>query len=322
MKVINIHKSVGAVLCHDITQIIPGEFKGPAFRKGHVIKEEDIPVLLSLGKEHIFVWEDEAGMLHENEAAIRLKDLTGGEGLYFNEPNEGKITFYAAIDGLLKIDKEALLTLNCIGEMLLSTIHENSVVKKGDKLAATKIIPLTIEEEKIKKVELLIKNKIVKVIPIHQKKVALITTGNEVYSGRIKDASLKVLKDKLDEYQCEIIGQSILPDDLGRIEKEIQIWYEKGAEIIICTGGMSVDPDDVTPIAIINTSDELITYGSPVLPGAMLVLAYKDNIPILGLPAGVVFSTKSVFDLILPRILAQEKLTAQDIAIYGHGGLL
>lgn len=322
MKIIKVQDAVGSVLCHDITRIVPGEFKGVAFKKGHIVKEEDIPVLLSLGKEHLYVWEENEGLLHENEAAERLRDLTAGENLYFGDINEGKIEFFASCNGLLKIDVESLLKLNSLGEIILSTAFNNTVVKEGSKVAATKIVPLTIEKEKIEKAEEIIKNKIVKVIPIHSKKVAIVTTGSEVYKGRIKDAFGPALNEKLKEYGCEVLGQSILPDDLNEIKASINLWIDKGAEMVLCTGGMSVDADDLTPKAIKDTGAKVITYGTPVLPGAMLLLAYKENIPILGLPGAVIYSKKTVFDLLLPRLLADEKLDYIDIAAYGHGGLL
>lgn len=322
MKIIKVEEAVGSVLCHDITKIVPGEFKGVAFQKGHIVKEEDISILLSLGKEHLYVWEENEAILHENEAAERLKVLTAGENLYFGDIKEGKIEFFASCDGLLKIDTENLFKLNCLGEIILSTIYNNTVVKKGSKVAATKIVPLTIEKEKIEKAEEVIKNKIVKVIPICNKKVAIVTTGNEVYKGRIKDSFGPVLSDKLKEYDCEVLGQSILPDDVHMIEDTINYWINKGAEMVLCTGGMSVDADDLTPTAIKNTGAEVVTYGTPVLPGAMLLLAYKGSIPILGLPGAVIFSKRTVFDLLLPRLLAEEKLNYEDIAAYGHGGLL
>jgi molybdenum cofactor synthesis domain-containing protein len=322
MKIIKIEEAVGSVLCHDITKIVPGEFKGVAFQKGHIVKEEDIPVLLSLGKEHLYVWEENEGVLHENEAAERLKALTAGENLYFGDIKEGKIEFFASCDGLVKIDIESLFKLNSLGEIILSKIYNNTVAKKGSKVAATKIVPLTIEREKIEKAEEVIKNKVIKVIPIHPKKVAIVTTGSEVYKGRIKDSFGPVLNDKLKEYGCEVLGQSILPDDVHVIEDTINYWIDKGAEMVLCTGGMSVDADDLTPNAIKNTGAEIVTYGTPVLPGAMLLLAYKGNIPILGLPGAVIFSKKTVFDLLLPRVLTDEKLEYKDIAAYGHGGLL
>lgn len=321
MKIVKVEDAVGVTLCHDITKIVPGEFKGVAFKKGHVIREEDIPELLSIGKKHIYIWEDMEGVLHENEAAARLRDLSAGDGLFFSEAKEGKIEFFAAMDGLLKIDSSAVYNLNCMEDVILSTIHNNTVVKKGDKVAATKVVPLFIEENKIIKAEEIVHKKIIKVIPIMKKKTAIITTGSEVFSGRIKDAFGPVLKKKLEEYGCEVLGQSILSDDPGSIENAIYEWLNKGAEMILCTGGMSVDPDDLTPSAIKNAGASIVTYGTPVLPGAMLLMAYKGDIPIMGLPGSVIFSKRTVFDLILPRVLSGEKLVKKDFAAYGHGGL-
>lgn len=321
MKKIKVQEAVGSVICHDITQIIPGKVKGVAFKKGHIVKEEDIPVLLSLGKENLYVWEKKEGMLHEDEAADRLKSLTAGEGLSFSDTKEGKINFMAKEDGLLKVDKQALFKLNSIGEIILVTLHNNIPVKKGDKVAGTKIIPLVIEENKIKKAEELIKDKIVRVIPFNAKKVGIVTTGNEVYHGRIKDAFGPVIIKKVEEFNCELLGQTIVPDELDKIISAINSWKEKGAELIICTGGMSVDPDDLTPTAIKNTGVKLVSYGAPILPGSMFLLAYDEELPILGLPGCVMYNERTVFDLVLPRILTGEKLTNEDIAAYGHGGL-
>ena len=321
MEIVKVEDAVGVALCHDITKIVPGEFKGVAFKKGHIIRKEDIPELLSIGKKHIYIWEDKEGILHENEAAERLKALSGGEGLYFGEAKEGKIEFFAAIDGLLKIDSSAVFNLNFMEDIILSTIHNNTVVKKGDKVAATKIVPLFIEEDKIKSAEESVEKKIINVIPIMKKKTAIITTGSEVSSGRIKDAFGPVLRSKLEEYGCEVLGQSILSDDIEGIEESIKEWLGKGAEMILVTGGMSVDPDDLTPRGIRNTGAEIITYGTPVLPGAMLLMAYKGDVPIIGLPGAVIFSKRTVFDLILPRVLSGERLEKRDFAAYGHGGL-
>ena len=321
MKSVRVQDAVGMVLCHDITKIVPGEFKGRAFKKGHIIKEEDINELLSIGKEHIYVWENKEGVLHENDAAIRLKDLVCGEGLEFGEIKEGKINFIASKDGLLKIDKEKLLEINMLGDIIVSTIQNNTPVKKGELVGATRVIPLVIDEEKIIEAEKLIKEKIIKVIDIKPKKVHMITTGSEVYHGRIKDVFGPAVKKKIEYFGCTLENQVILPDDKEGIALEIKKAIDSGAEMIVCTGGMSVDPDDVTPTAIKECGAEVITYGAPVLPGAMLLLAYSGDIPILGLPGCVMYSKRTVFDLVLPRILSDERLSFRDIALYGHGGL-
>ena len=320
MKKVKVQDAVGMILCHDMTKIIPGEFKGRAFKKGHIIKQEDIVELLSIGKEHIYVWENKIGFLHENDAAERIKDLVCGSGLEFGEIKEGKIDFIAKYDGVIKINKENLLKINSLGEIIVCTIHNNTPVKKGDKVGATRVIPLIIDENKILEAEKIILDKIINVESIKPKKVFVITTGNEVYKGRIKDAFGPVVKEKLEYYGCEIVNQVIIQDNKEDIIKEIKKAFNNGAELILCTGGMSVDPDDITPTSIKEFGGELVTYGSPVLPGAMFLLSYYNNIPIIGLPGCVMYAKRTVFDLVLPRILINEKLNFGDIAQYGHGG--
>ena len=323
MKQIKIEDSVGCILSHDVTKIVPGEFKGRLFKKGHVIKEEDIEKLLDIGKEHIYVWEPKEGQLHENDAAKRIKDLVLGKGCYISEEiKEGKIDFFANAQGIVKINKELLLKLNLLGEIIVSTIHNNTPVKKGEKIGATRVIPLIIDEKKIIEAENIINEKIISVEEIKPKKAVLITTGNEVYKGRIKDAFLPVMKEKLGYYGSEIIKQVILPDNKEMITENIlKAIEEDKVDMVICTGGMSVDPDDVTPSAIKDCNGEIVTYGAPVLPGAMFLLAYYKNIPILGVPSCAMYSKRTIFDLVLPRVLVDEKLSFEDIAKYGNGGM-
>jgi len=322
MKMIKVQDAVGSILSHDVTQIIPGEFKGRLFKKGHIIKEEDIEKLLSIGKENVYVWEPVEGQLHENDAATRISNLVVGDGIRLSEEiKEGKVDFLADRDGVLKIDKDNLFKLNSLGEIIVSTLHNNTPIKKGEKVGATRVIPLIIDEEKIIAAENLIQEKIISVAEIKPKKCLLITTGNEVYKGRIKDAFLPVIKQKLGYYGSEVLKQVILPDEKERIIEEIQKGLSEGVDMVICTGGMSVDPDDVTPTAIKESGGELVTYGSPVLPGAMFLLAYHGGIPILGVPSCAMYSKRTVLDLVLPRVLSDERLSADDIAEYGHGGL-
>jgi molybdenum cofactor synthesis domain-containing protein len=323
MKQIRIEDSIGCILSHDVTKIVPGEFKGRLFKKGHVIKEEDIEKLLDIGKEHIYVWEPKEGQLHENDAAKRIKDLVLGKGCYISEEiKEGKIDFFANAQGIVKINKELLLKLNLLGEIIVSTIHNNTPVKKGEKIGSTRVIPLIIDEKKIIEAENIINEKIISVEEIKPKKAVLITTGNEVYKGRIKDAFLPVMKEKLEYYGSEIIKQVILPDNKEMITENIlKAIEEDKVDMVICTGGMSVDPDDVTPSAIKDCNGDIVTYGAPVLPGAMFLLAYYKNIPILGVPSCAMYSKRTIFDLVLPRVLIDEKLSFEDIAKYGNGGM-
>lgn len=324
MKLMKTEDAVGQVLCHDITQIIKGVTKDAVFRKGHVIRKEDIPVLLSVGKDHIYIWENNENMLHENDAAQILYDMCKNEHMRPSEVKEGKIELIAECDGLLKIDTEKLNAVNSLGEMMIASRHGNFPVKKGDKLAGTRIIPLVIEKEKMERAKKVAGDSpIFEIKPFLKKKVGIVTTGNEVYYGRIKDTFTPVIEEKLSEYDAEVIGHELSDDDPEHITAAIEKLLKAGATMIICTGGMSVDPDDKTPLAIRNTGADMVTYGAPVLPGAMFLLAYygEEHIPMMGLPGCVMYSKRTIFDLVLPRVIAGEILKKEDIDVLGEGGL-
>ena len=307
MKCVKTQDAVGHVLCHDITQIIKDVKKGTAFRKGHIVTEEDIPVLLSLGKDNLYIWEKTEGILHENEAAEYLRDICMNENMIQSEVKEGKIELIAEIDGLLKIDVDKLRAVNSLGEMMIATRHTNTTVKKGDKLVGTRIIPLLIEQEKMEKAKEVAGDRpILSLIPFKKKKVGIVTTGNEVFYGRIKDTFGPVVAEKVKEFGADVIGQTIVNDDMEKITKAVEEFIEQGADMVLCTGGMSVDPDDKTP-------------------GAMMLLAYyeKDGreLPIVGLPGCVMYAKRTVFDLVLPRLMADDMVTSDDLAGLGLGGL-
>jgi len=326
MKQIKTTDAVGQVLCHDITQIIKGEKKDVVFKKGHVIKEEDIPVFLSVGKEHIYIWEKQEGMLHENEAAEILYRICKNEYMKASAVKEGKIEVIADADGLYKLDNKRLYEINSLGEMMIASRHGNTAVKKGDKLAGTRIIPLVIEEYKMKEAEAIGAGKpIMEILPFKHKKIGIVTTGSEVFHKRIKDTFGPVIVDKFSEFDTDILGQKIVDDDKNGITAAVISFIEEGADIVVCTGGMSVDPDDCTPGAIRDTGAEIVTYGAPVLPGAMLLVAYYDyngkKIPVIGLPGCVMYAKRTIFDLILPMIMADDTITKSDIDKLGQGGL-
>jgi len=315
-------EAVGLVLGHDITKIVPQEFKGRAFKKGHIITQQDIPHLLNLGKEHIYVFNTDLDKIHENEAALRLAKAGGRAGIEFSEPKEGKVNLVAANSGILKVNKNLLNKINSIEDLMFATLHNNRPVKKGQVVAGTRIIPLVIDENPIKSVENLCRGrKLVEIKSYRTYKVGIVTTGNEIFYGRIKDAFCPVLEKKVEPYGSQIIGQIIVPDNKELIKEAVHKLISEGAEIILTTGGMSVDPDDVTPTAIKELGTEIITYGAPVLPGAMFLLGYLEQVPIMGLPGCVMYAKTTIFDLILPRVLAGEKITKADIANLGHGGL-
>ena len=328
MKKINVRNAEGYELCHDITQILPEEFKGAKFLRGHIIRKEDIEVLISLGKENIFVMEEEdkeKNLIHENDAAMFIVEKLnlGKEFFEISSIHEGKINITAKEDGILKIDINTLNKINKIGEIILVTKYNNSYIKKGENVAATRVIPLLIEKKQLDEMEKLVKEKNVLTFKKidKNKKLALITTGNEVYNGIIKDKSKEALLKKYKKYKINDIEQVFSQDDKDTIKKYIKM-FENEKDIIMCTGGMSIDPDDVTPSAIRESNWEIVTYGTPVLPGAMFMLAYKGEKVLIGLPGGVVFSEKTVFDVLLPRILANDRITKQEIIEMGHGGLL
>lgn len=326
MKLIKTVDASGHVLSHDITQIIKDERKGVLFKKGHIIREEDIPKLLSLGKEHIYILEKEEGMLHENEAAEILYKICANNHMKPTEVSEGKIEIIADADGLFKLDVERLNKINSLGEMMIATRHGNTAVKRGDKLAGTRVIPLIIEEEKMKKAREIGGGKpLMEIMPFKHKRVGIVTTGSEVFSGRIKDTFGPVIIEKFSEFDAEILGQKIVDDSRKGITEAVLSFIEQGADIVVCTGGMSVDPDDNTPGAIKDTGAEIISYGAPVLPGAMLLVSYYDKegrkIPVIGLPGCVMYAKRTIFDLILPRIIADDLIEKSDIDRLGQGGL-
>jgi molybdenum cofactor synthesis domain-containing protein len=323
LKKVRVEDAVGMVLAHDLTKIIPGEFKGAAFKKGYIIKEQDIDMLKSMGKNHIFIMELNEDNIHEEEAAIRIAKAAAGEGIYLTDPSEGKVNLKASSRGLLKINLDALEEINNIDLIILATLHNNTLVEKDKLVAGTKIIPLTVEKNKIEQVEKICDEmgKVISIKPIKSMKVGIVVTGTEVYEGRIKDKFGPVLLGKVENYGCELVGMKFAPDNIEMIQDAVNSLIEEGAEMIMTSGGMSVDADDVTPTAIKGIASKVITYGSPVLPGAMFMLAYKDSVAILGVPACGMYHKITVLDLVLQRVVAGEELTRKDMASLAHGGL-
>lgn len=323
MKLLKTEEAVGQVLCHDITQIIRGVTKDAVFRKGHIITPEDVPVLLSVGKEHVYIWEKNENMLHENDAAEILRSLCQGPNMHATAPKEGKIELVADEDGLLLADVERLRAVNRLGEMMIATRSSGFPVKRGDKLCGTRVIPLVIEKEKMEAARQAAGDgPLLRLLPFRPRRYGLIITGSEVYHGRIEDTFSPVIQEKLAEYGCESGWHEVLDDDHVQITAAVNRMLAAGAELVLCTGGMSVDPDDQTPGAIRDTGADIISYGAPVLPGAMFLLGYFSNgTPIVGLPGCVMYAKATIFDLILPRLAAGVPVSRADIKKLGNGGL-
>ena len=322
MKLIRTEEAEGHVLCHDITQIIKGVTKDARFRKGHIVTKEDIPVLLSLGKDNLYVWEKDESMYHENEAAEILKEVCINKNMNASAVKEGKIELTAQCDGLFRVDVERLDAVNDIDQVMIATRHTNTPVKAGDKLLGTRVIPLVIKKEKMEEVKKIVGNSpLCELFPYKKQKAGIITTGNEVFYGRIQDTFTPVVVKKLEEYGIEVVEHITLGDEKEKITEVILQMKQRGCNLIVTTGGMSVDPDDQTPGAIKATGAEVISYGAPVLPGAMFCLAYfEDGTAVMGLPGCVMYAKTTIFDLILPRVAAGVPVTRKDLTRLGHGG--
>ncbi len=324
MKLIKTQEAVGHILCHDLTQIIPGEFKGARFRKGHVVTEEDVPVLLSMGKEHLYVWEMQPGMLHEDDAALRLCGLSMGKNIRRSEDiREGKIELFAQCDGYFTVDAERLFAVNSVPDVMLATRKGGTAVKSGDKLAGMRVIPLAVPESTLEQAETAAgPEPILNVLPYRLKSAGIVTTGSEVKSGLIEDKFTPAVKRKLAAFGIETAAQIFSGDGVENVAAAIAEVRAKGVDLVLCTGGMSVDPDDNTPGGIRAAGAEIVSYGAPVLPGAMFLLGYfSDGTPVMGLPGCVMFAGATVFDLVLPAVAAGVSVSRRDIVALGNGGL-
>ena len=323
-KIVPVTEAVGMVLPHDITEIVKDSFKGRAFRKGHVIRPEDVEHLRRLGKEHIYVLQLGPGEIHENEAALLMAKALAGSGVVYSEEIvEGKVSLKASVDGLLKINRDALYQFNLLGEVMCATLQDNTPVKKGEQIAASRLIPLVGERKVVAEAVALAEaaSPIVQVVPVPRVKAGLVITGSEVFYGRIQDRFEGVLREKLAQIGSEVAVVGFAPDDIELIAAEIKKCIDGGAELIVTSGGMSVDPDDVTRMGIKAAGAESAVYGTPVLPGAMFLVGKIGNVPILGVPACGMFHSITVLDLVLPRVLIGESIGREELAALGHGGL-
>jgi molybdenum cofactor synthesis domain-containing protein len=323
LKKIKVENAIGLKLAHDHTRILPGKFKGVGFRRGHVVRKSDVSKLLDLGKKEVYILTLSPGEVHEEDAAKRTARAVIGRNLKLGLPREGKVEFIAKTFGLLKIKVSPLKKINSGGEIILSTRHNHSIVHPGDVVAGTRIIPLLIREAKVAKVEEigLSQGPVIEVLPIRPKKVGILVTGSEIFEGRIQDRSAGIIKGKVDALGSKVTRTAVVTDDPTLIAAEIGRMKKAGCQVIVTTGGLSVDPDDVTLSGIRRSGAEVVFYGTPVLPGAMFAYARLGKTIILGAPACVVHDPVTVLDIILPRVLADDPVSAEDVAPLGHGGL-
>lgn len=321
MKKVKVQDAIGMTLCHDITAMVDG-FKGAAFKRGHVVTQEDIPRLLDIGKQHVFIWEENAGEIHEEDAARRLSQMTTVNGAHYGSISEGKVQLFADQDGMFRVDKALLAAVNRIGDITITTLPDHYPVKAGDRLASMRIVPLVTEERQIAEAEALCADKqLYDLRPFKPLKVGIIITGSEIYHGRIKDKFERVARAKLAHYPAEILGVHVCDDELDMIVGAGRTLLAEGAELLIFSGGMSVDPDDLTPSAIREMGAEIVSYGVPSQPGNMTLVAYLDQAALLGVPGAAISRPTTMFDVLLPQIFCGDPLTKDDLIRLGEGGL-
>jgi hypothetical protein len=324
IKTISLEEAVGTQLAHDITEIRPGEFKGPAFRKGHTVCDEDLCRLQRLGKNHLYVIDLEADEIHENEAAALLAGALAGEGIAWeNNPREGKINLQAAWDGLLQVDVQALAAFNLVDEVMGATLHNHTLVKQGELVGGTRALPLIMKRAAIERAAAIASQNgmVVSVKPLQKTRAGLVITGNEVYHGLIQDRFAPTLTGKIKALGSEVAALEFAPDDAEAIAGAIRAHLKRGCDLLLLSGGMSVDPDDVTRHGIRLAGATEMHYGAAVLPGAMFLVAYLGEVPLLGVPACALHHRTTALDLVLPRILTGEHIGKTELAFLGHGGL-
>ena len=321
MKKINVHNAIGKSLCHDITEMNDG-FKGVAFKRGHIIREEDIDHMLRIGKQHIFIWEENTGEIHEDDCARRMAAMAPVEGAHYTEPAEGKVLLFADVRGMFRVNTQLLNKIDSIGDITICTLPDHYPVEVGARLASMRIVPLVTKEEQILEAEqLCARESLLRLLPYQHKKVGIIITGSEIYHGRIQDKFESVIRTKMAHYPSEILGITICDDDLDMIVSAAKAHLENGANFLIFTGGMSVDPDDLTPTAIRQLGADIVAYGVPSQPGNMTLVAYLGDVPVLGVPGAAIKLSTTVFDVLLPQVFAGEKITKEELTNLADGGL-
>ena len=321
MKKIAVEQAVGMTLCHDITKMVDG-FKGAAFKRGHVIREEDVEELLNIGKKTVFIWEENAGEIHEEDCALRMAAMAPVEGAHYTAPSEGKVLLMADRRGMFRVNTRLLRQINLIGDITISTLPDHYPVEAGARLASMRIVPLVTKEAQIIEAEKLCEGKkLLDLRPYRHRKIGVIITGSEVYSGRIQDKFEPVVRRKMEKYPSEILGVTICDDDLDMIVNAAKAYLSQSADFLIFTGGMSVDPDDLTPTAIRRLGADIVSHGVPSQPGNMTLAAYLNDVAILGVPGAAISLPTTIFDVLLPQIFAGDKLTKDDLINLGEGGL-
>lgn len=322
MRKIRVQDAVGQELCHDMTAILESGFKGVKFKRGHIITQEDIPVILDIGKEHVYVWEPGSDEVHEDDAAIALTNALCGENLTISGPSEGKMQVNSACDGLFVLNSAALREINGVPDYTVACLPGYMPVSAGQKLCGARIVPLVTKRVNVERAVRIARENfpVMSVLPYKGLRTGVVITGTEVYTGRIKDAFEPILTKKLEKFGAVQLGYTKCPDDMDMILAAVRDFMDRGAQLILLTGGMSVDPDDLTPGAIRAVGGRFVTQGYPMQPGNMLTVAYKDDTVLIGVPGASMHSPVTSLDVFLPRVFAGVEIKAEDVASFGEGG--
>ena len=325
LQVVAAKDAVGRRTLHDMTEIIPGQSKGPAFSAGHEITIGDLCRLQKMGRERIYVVADSSQdphWVHENEAALAFAKAMAGDGVSFQEPpREGKIDLVADRDGVLVVDEDRLERFNLVPGVMCASRRSYTAVSRGRGLAGTRAIPLFLPSNEFSKaMTVLADGPIFQVVAMQPAWVGILVTGSEIFQGLVEDKFIPIIKTKVEQFPCEVVQALIVPDDRRAIRDGIRELIDAGADLLVTTAGLSVDPDDVTRQGLVDAGATDMLYGAPILPGAMTLLARIRSIPIIGVPACALYFKSTSFDLLLPRLLARLPITRRDLARMGHGG--
>jgi formylmethanofuran dehydrogenase subunit E len=326
LSAIPLEEALGKHLLHDLTQIIPGESKGSVFKKDQVITVGDLCRLQQMGRHHLYVAEkNPVGQewIHEDEAALAFAGAMAGEGVVFEAaPREGKINLAAGRDGLFAVDEERLQIFNFVPGVMCACRHNQTVVSKGRTVAGTRAIPLYLPRSDFHKaMTILADGPLFEVLPVKPARVGILVTGTEVFLGLVEDRFIPIIQNKVEKFGCEVVRSLIVPDDRQAIGRGVQELLAAGADLVVTTAGLSVDPDDVTRQGLADAGATDLLYGAPILPGAMTLLARIGTVRVIGVPACALYFKRTSFDLLLPRLLAGLELKRRDLARLGHGAL-
>lgn len=330
LRVVPLEEAVGKNAAHDMTQIIPGEFKGAVISAGQIVSAGDMCRLQQMGRFNVAVLDGGspgkdwggAGWVHENDAAEAFAQRMAGPGISYGlPPKEGKINFRAETDGLFCVDVDKLYAFNMIPEIMLATRQDATLVGAGSEVAGTRAIPLFISQDRLSRaLAVLGDNHLLSVRPLRRGKVGILVTGTEVFNGLIKDRFAPLISAKVEALGCEVVKSVIVPDDTKSILDGVAAIEAAGADLLVTTGGLSVDPDDLTRSALVTAGLSDILHGVPVLPGAMSLVGRLRAMRVIGVPACALYFKTTLFDSLLPRLLANREITRPELARMGEGG--